>query len=90
MAKNQIILKFKVFLKSKNIYTYETNEMRNLSTSYFSEERKPQCLEIHNQDPRLYFSNGFASKNIYESIHLLQSDSFKTHISFKFLRLLMT
>lgn len=67
---------FKIFLKCKNKYIYKTNEMRNLrfripDIHYFSEERKPQCLDNHNQDPRLYFGGGFASKSVYESIHLL-------------------
>lgn len=62
---NQIILNFKIFLKSKSKYIYETNEMRNLrfripDISYFTEKRKLQGLEVHNQDPRLDLSGGLA------------------------------
>ena len=62
---NQISLNFKIFLKSKSKYIHETNEMRNLrfrspDISYFTEERKLQSLEVHNQDPRLDFSGGLS------------------------------
>lgn len=62
---NQIILNFKIFLEYKSTYIDEINEMRNLrfrilGISYFSESRKLQGLEVHNQDPKLYFSGGLS------------------------------
>lgn len=62
---NQITLNFKIFLKCQSKYIYETNEVRNLrfripGISYFSEERKLQVLEVHNQDPRLDFGGGLS------------------------------
>ena len=62
---NQITLNFKIFLKCQSKYIYEINEVRNLrfripGISYFSEERKLQGLEVHNQDPRLDFGGGLS------------------------------
>ena len=76
---NQIILNFKIFLEYKSTYIDETNEMRNLrfripGISYFSESRKLQGLEVHNQDPKLYFGGGLsmgASPSLFTSLMIL-------------------